>query len=123
MTRCVGSGMADHASDSVHVSRCKSLQLFGMAVAWRELQAEAPRGLTLQALDGHLRRYGSVPDLLAGCDGVRAVRATPSDPAGQRARSMTPETMAPSSVGQGIGPPDQFLIFLTPLISLPVLAR
>ncbi len=41
----------------------------------------------------------------------------------QRARYMTLETMAPLSVRQGIGPPDQFLIFLTPLISLPVVAR
>ena len=36
---------------------------------------------------------------------------------------MTPETMAPLSVRQGIGPPDQFLIFLTPMISVPVVAR
>jgi hypothetical protein len=43
--------------------------------------------------------------------------------AAQRARYMTLETMAPLSVRQGIGPPDQFLIFLTPMISLPVVAR
>jgi hypothetical protein len=39
--------MSDHAPDSDHVSRLKSLQLFGMATAWRELQAEAPRNKTL----------------------------------------------------------------------------
>ena len=44
--------MSDHAPDSDHVSRLKSLQLFGMAIAWRELQAEAPRNksLSLEAL-------------------------------------------------------------------------
>lgn len=40
-----------------------------------------------------------------------------------RARYMTLETMAPLSVRQRIGLPDQFLIFVTPLISLPVVAR
>ena len=39
--------MSDHAFDTDHVSRLKSLQLFGMAIAWRELQAEAPRSKTL----------------------------------------------------------------------------
>ena len=39
--------MSDHAPDSDHVSRLKSLQLFGMAIAWRDLQAEAPRSRTL----------------------------------------------------------------------------
>jgi DNA replication protein DnaC len=39
--------MSDHPTDSDHVSRLKSLQLFGMAIAWRELQAEAPRNKTL----------------------------------------------------------------------------
>ena len=44
--------MSDHAPDTDHVSRLKSLQLFGMAIAWRELQAEAPRNksLSLEAL-------------------------------------------------------------------------
>ena len=44
--------MSDHAPDSDHLSRLKSLQLFGMAIAWRELQAEAPRNksLSLEAL-------------------------------------------------------------------------
>ena len=44
--------MSDHAPDSDHFSRLKSLQLFGMAIAWRELQAEAPRNksLSLEAL-------------------------------------------------------------------------
>ena len=51
--------MSDHAPDSDHFSRLKSLQLFGMAIAWRELQAEAPRNKTfsleallLRLLDG-----------------------------------------------------------------------
>lgn len=39
--------MSDYAPDSDHFSRLKSLQLFGMAIAWRELQAEAPRNKTL----------------------------------------------------------------------------
>ena len=39
--------MSDHAPDSDHFSRLKSLQLFGMATAWREMQAEAPRNKTL----------------------------------------------------------------------------
>ena len=101
---------------------CGCGQRFGVAAAGGDgcLHGRRPRGLTLQALDGRLRRYGSVPDLLAECDAVRAVRATPPDPARQRARYMTPETMAPLSVRQGIGPPDQFLILLTPLLSLPV---
>ena len=47
------------------------------------LHGRWPRGLTLQELVWRLRRFGSVPDLLADCDGVRAVRATPSDPAGR----------------------------------------
>ena len=44
--------MSDRAPDTDHVSRLKSLQLFGMAIAWRELQAEAPRNksLSLEAL-------------------------------------------------------------------------
>lgn len=44
--------MSDHAPDTDHASRLKSLQLFGMAIAWRELQAEAPRNkpLSLEAL-------------------------------------------------------------------------
>ena len=41
----------------------------------------------------------------------------------QRARYMTLETMAPLSVRQVFDPPDQILIFLTPMISLPVVAR
>ena len=41
----------------------------------------------------------------------------------QRARYMTLETLAPLSVRQVFDPPDQILIFLTPMISLPVVAR
>jgi putative transposase len=36
----------------------------------------------------------------------------------RRARCMTLETMAPVSVRQEIGPPDQFLPFLTPIVML-----
>jgi two-component system C4-dicarboxylate transport sensor histidine kinase DctB len=46
-------------------------------------RAEATLALTLQALDGHLRRYEQVPDLLADSDGVRDVLANPGDPAGR----------------------------------------
>ncbi|HQU69958.1 MAG TPA: ATP-binding protein [Albidovulum sp.] len=48
-------------------------------------RAEATLGLTLQALDGHLRRFESIPDLLADNDGVRLVLENPSDPAGRMA--------------------------------------
>ena len=41
----------------------------------------------------------------------------------QRARYMTLETMVPLSVRQVFDPTNQILIFLTPLISLPVVAR
>ena len=51
--------MSDHAPDSDHLSRLKSLQFFGMAIVWRALQTEAPRNkslsleaLFLQLLDG-----------------------------------------------------------------------
>ena len=40
----------------------------------------------------------------------------------QRARYMTLETTAPLSVRQVFDPPDQILFFLTPTISLPVVA-
>lgn len=39
--------MSDVTEQTDHVSRLKALQLFGMATAWRELQAEAPRSKTL----------------------------------------------------------------------------
>ena len=39
--------MSDMTAQTDHVSRLKALQLFGMATAWRELQAEAPRSKTL----------------------------------------------------------------------------
>jgi two-component system, NtrC family, C4-dicarboxylate transport sensor histidine kinase DctB len=44
-------------------------------------RAEATLGLTLQALDGHLGRYESIPDLLADNDTVRAGLDTPTGPA------------------------------------------
>ena len=40
----------------------------------------------------------------------------------QRARYMTLETIAPMGVRRGIDPLDQFLILLTPVISLPAVA-
>jgi two-component system C4-dicarboxylate transport sensor histidine kinase DctB len=42
-------------------------------------RAEATLDLTLQALDGHLRRFESLPDLLADNDSVRAALTTPAD--------------------------------------------
>jgi DNA replication protein DnaC len=39
--------MSDMKEQTDHFSRLKALQLFGMATAWRELQAEAPRSKTL----------------------------------------------------------------------------
>jgi two-component system, NtrC family, C4-dicarboxylate transport sensor histidine kinase DctB len=45
-------------------------------------RAEATLGLTLQALEGHLGRYESIPDLLADNDALRAALNTPTDPAG-----------------------------------------
>ncbi len=38
--------MSDMTAQADHVSRLKALQLFGMATAWRELQAEASRSKT-----------------------------------------------------------------------------
>jgi two-component system C4-dicarboxylate transport sensor histidine kinase DctB len=46
-------------------------------------RAEATLALTLQGLDGHLGRYQSVPDLLADNERVRALLASPGDPAGR----------------------------------------
>ncbi len=51
----------------------------GISLADGRARAEATLGLTLQALDGHLRRYESIPDLLADSDGVRALLANPND--------------------------------------------
>ncbi len=43
-------------------------------------RANATLALTVQALDGHLRRFEQVPTLLAESDGVRRVLQDPSDP-------------------------------------------
>ncbi|MGL5010049.1 MAG: cache domain-containing protein, partial [Paracoccaceae bacterium] len=51
-------------------------------------RAGATLGLTLQALDGHLRRYEAIPDLLADNDDVRALLANPADPAGRLAMNL-----------------------------------
>jgi two-component system, NtrC family, C4-dicarboxylate transport sensor histidine kinase DctB len=51
-------------------------------------RAEAILGLTLQALDGHLRRYEAIPDLLADNDDVHALLENPDDPAGRLAMNL-----------------------------------
>lgn len=43
-------------------------------------RAQSTLALTVQALDGHLRRFEAVPTLLAEHDGVRRVLQDPSDP-------------------------------------------
>jgi two-component system, NtrC family, C4-dicarboxylate transport sensor histidine kinase DctB len=72
-----------------------------MALVWLALQitttlyltqgktrAEATLALTVQALDGHLRRYEAIPDLLAENDDVRAMLEDPDDPAGRLAMNQ-----------------------------------
>ncbi len=44
-------------------------------------RAEATLALTLHALDGHLRRYESVPDILADDDDLRSLLSEPTDQA------------------------------------------
>ena len=62
-----------------------ALAYFGLQMATKlymsegNSRAEATLDLTLQALDGHLRRFESLPDLLADNDGVRAALASPAD--------------------------------------------
>jgi two-component system, NtrC family, C4-dicarboxylate transport sensor histidine kinase DctB len=51
-------------------------------------RAEATLRLTLQALDGHLRRYEAIPDLLADNDDIRALLQNPGDPAGRMAANL-----------------------------------
>lgn len=51
-------------------------------------RATATLDLTLKALEGHLRRFETVPDLLADNDRVRAVLANPADPAGRMALNL-----------------------------------
>lgn len=43
-------------------------------------RAETTLGLTIHALDGHLRRYESVPDLLADQEIIKRLVAAPADP-------------------------------------------
>lgn len=65
-----------------------ALAHFGLRVATQFALSEGRArvaqtlSLTLQALDGHLRRFESVPDLLADNDALRAVLDSPDDPAG-----------------------------------------
>jgi two-component system C4-dicarboxylate transport sensor histidine kinase DctB len=62
-----------------------ALAYFGLQMATKlymsqgNARAEATLDLTLQALDGHLRRFESLPDLLADHEGVRAALTTPAD--------------------------------------------
>jgi two-component system, NtrC family, C4-dicarboxylate transport sensor histidine kinase DctB len=53
-----------------------------------QARAKATLALTIQALDGHLRRYEAIPDLLAGNDDVRALLDNPGDPAGRLAMNL-----------------------------------
>ncbi len=57
-------------------------------VAQGRTRAEATLGLTLQALDGHLRRYEAVPELLADNDLLRDVLQNPLDLAAQDALNL-----------------------------------
>lgn len=65
------------------------LGYFGLKTATQIAMSEgrtrvaATLSLTLQALDGHLRRFESVPDLLADNEALRAVLDAPADPAGR----------------------------------------
>ncbi len=71
-----------------------ALAVFGLQAATQIAMSEgrtrvaATLSLTLQALDGHLRRFESVPDLLADNDAVRAVLDAPGDPAGRMALDL-----------------------------------
>jgi two-component system, NtrC family, C4-dicarboxylate transport sensor histidine kinase DctB len=60
----------------------------GVTMAEGRARAEATLALTIQALDGHLRRYEAVPDLLADNEAVRALLARPSDPEGRMALNL-----------------------------------
>lgn len=66
-----------------------ALVFFALQAATRVYLAEgsaraaATLDLTLKVLDGHLRRFESVPDLLADSDRVRAVLQDPADLAGR----------------------------------------
>jgi two-component system, NtrC family, C4-dicarboxylate transport sensor histidine kinase DctB len=63
-----------------------SFAYIGLQAATRIAMSEgrarvaATLSLTLQALDGHLRRFETIPDLLADNDAVRAVLDAPGDP-------------------------------------------
>lgn len=70
------------------------LGIFAMQTARQSYFAEgqaragATLDLTLKVLDGHLRRFEAVPDLLADSDRVRAVLENPADPAGRMALNL-----------------------------------
>jgi two-component system, NtrC family, C4-dicarboxylate transport sensor histidine kinase DctB len=67
------------------VSAALALAFFGLQMATKlylaegNARAKATLDLTLQALDGHLRRFETLPDLLADHDDVRAALTTPVD--------------------------------------------
>jgi two-component system, NtrC family, C4-dicarboxylate transport sensor histidine kinase DctB len=62
-----------------------TLAWFGLQMATKlymsegNARAEATLDLTSQALDGHLRRFESLPDLLADNDNIRAALTAPAD--------------------------------------------
>jgi two-component system C4-dicarboxylate transport sensor histidine kinase DctB len=68
------------AAALVHLGLQTATQI---ALSEGRARVAATLSLTLQALDGHLRRFESVPDLLAENDAVRAVLEHPSDLAGR----------------------------------------
>ncbi len=60
----------------------------GLTMAEGRARAEATLTLTAQALDGHLLRYESVPDLLADNDDVRALLTAPGSRAARGAVNL-----------------------------------
>jgi two-component system C4-dicarboxylate transport sensor histidine kinase DctB len=57
----------------------------GLYLGEAHMRAEATLALTLQALDGQLRRYEAVPELLADNAGMHTLLADDADPAGRMA--------------------------------------
>jgi len=77
----------------------------------------------IERLNGEIKRrtevVGIVPKEQAITRLIGAILMEQSEAwAVQRARCMTLETMAPVSVRQEIGPPDQFPLFLPPIVLL-----
>jgi two-component system, NtrC family, C4-dicarboxylate transport sensor histidine kinase DctB len=59
-----------------------------LALKEGQARAEATLALTVQALDGHLRRYEAIPDLLAENDDLRALLEDSGDPGGRLAMNL-----------------------------------